>query len=868
MNALPELLDAAAQIWFAHAMAMLWQVTLVVVVLALVDRWLADRVRAVVRYALWMLVLVKLVLPPALSLPTSPAYWLTMSPSVVPAPVTATSLNRLDLVDGDAPLLSGSEPPNSLAAPRTSPATWAFLTWLAGCALGTGLLLTRSARMHRLLRTLPRHPIPHAELAPALTEAARTLGVRRPPRLLLTDVLPGPSVAGLLRTAVILPAGLPTTLTTTQLRGVLLHELAHVRRRDLWINAAQAWLQVLYWWHPAVWYANARLRLVREEATDETVVAALAGGNESYAETLVHVARNLVQRRTFVLGMLGILESRQALRSRIERILNCQAGALAGARLGKAGWRACVALGLALLPLASRPGLSEVLAQQPILVAAPATSPYQTADDLRADPAFRQVVTALERAPGQSPGPAGTSPSAKPSPDPAHGSPVLPAELANLPVPTTGLQDVTLPDALILLNRALQGVQQPLTIQIKAPQLRQGHATSPSVRRARQELFDLQLQVPAGTGTLPLSQLLDAMVLHASQPIHYTYHPELQTVVFEPVRQLFTRVFRLDPGSLPGALTRFSREDDPAAPLPQRVRDLVEKVAGVSLLPPNGVFFNENTGQLMVRATGPEIEQVELLFEELLRALQQVLLEAKFVEVDTETAQALALDTLGRQRPRPNLDPVGILTDAQFRILIRALEQRSGIHVFATPRILTLAGRAASIETSPTKAEPGERGHPGVQIEMVAELAPDGVTWQLQAKASLTYLVNLDENTPLTTTPSGRPAAKSEPEHDLDRTKAAAASAEPAPTPGRVHSVRTQGYVIATAKSVARLFDGQTAVMEVAIPDLPGLSTDPQRYAGKRHFVFLTPVLVDPAGNQVHVAAPDKSWPPTVVPEQ
>ena len=59
------------------------------------------------------------------------------------------------------------------------------------------------------------------------------------------------------------------------MRAVLLHELIHLRRRDVWLNFLQALLQIFYWWHPLVWLANARIRRVREEAVDDAVMLAL-----------------------------------------------------------------------------------------------------------------------------------------------------------------------------------------------------------------------------------------------------------------------------------------------------------------------------------------------------------------------------------------------------------------------------------------------------------------------------------------------------------------------------------------------------------------------------------------------------------------
>src|SRR5262249_2718560 len=110
-------------------------------------------------------------------------------------------------------------------------------------------------------------------------------------------------------------------LTQDQLRAVLLHELLHLKRGDLLVNCAQALLQVLYWWHPLLWLTNARIRRLREEAVDDAVMLVLGQDGETYAPTLIEVARFSLQRSLTSLGLVGIFESKHALRKRITRLL-------------------------------------------------------------------------------------------------------------------------------------------------------------------------------------------------------------------------------------------------------------------------------------------------------------------------------------------------------------------------------------------------------------------------------------------------------------------------------------------------------------------------------------------------------------------
>jgi hypothetical protein len=122
---------------------------------------------------------------------------------------------------------------------------------------------------------------------------------------------------------ILLPRSLADHLPPAQLRAVLLHELVHLRRGDVWVNCLQALVQILYWWHPLLWLANARIRRVREDA-------------ETYAPTLLEVAKLSLRRPLASLGLVGILESRSSLRQRIERLLDFHPPRRAGLTLGSA----------------------------------------------------------------------------------------------------------------------------------------------------------------------------------------------------------------------------------------------------------------------------------------------------------------------------------------------------------------------------------------------------------------------------------------------------------------------------------------------------------------------------------------------------
>jgi beta-lactamase regulating signal transducer with metallopeptidase domain len=327
------------------ARSMLVQSTLLIVTLFLLDLVLRKRVRAAVRYPLWMLVLVKLVLPPSFAAPTGLAYWLPETKIVKPSMVITSPVVVHYAETGfvEPHVLQTLPPPR----PRLQAAAVFLLTWLV-IALGlVGWLVRRS---HSVARTAAR-AAPASKSPEELLEACRQqMGIQRRVRLKLSTNAGSPAVCGLWRPIILIPRALAGKLTPLQLRAVLFHELAHIQRGDVWVNYAQTLLQILYWWHPLLWLANAQIRRAREQAVDERVMVEMGGEAEAYPATLLEVAKLASKRPMPALGLIGIVESKSALAQRIRHLLDSPAPK--SAKLGFARLAAVALIGAVLLPMA------------------------------------------------------------------------------------------------------------------------------------------------------------------------------------------------------------------------------------------------------------------------------------------------------------------------------------------------------------------------------------------------------------------------------------------------------------------------------------------------------------------------------------
>jgi beta-lactamase regulating signal transducer with metallopeptidase domain len=165
--------------------------------------------------------------------------------------------------------------------------SWLLLVWLAFVAWQVLRIVHQRLQLARLLRRAV--PATDERLKTLLIEVAGQLGVRHMPRPVLTGCDCSPFVFGLRRPVLVLPESLLPTLGAAQLRQVLLHELAHVKRRDLLWGWLPEIARLVYWFHPLVHWVYYRIRLERELSCDQVAMAYSGQGSARYADTLIQV---------------------------------------------------------------------------------------------------------------------------------------------------------------------------------------------------------------------------------------------------------------------------------------------------------------------------------------------------------------------------------------------------------------------------------------------------------------------------------------------------------------------------------------------------------------------------------------------------
>jgi soluble lytic murein transglycosylase-like protein/Zn-dependent protease with chaperone function len=225
-------------------------------------------------------------------------------------------------------------PANAAIAPLLeAPQNGLAMLWLTGVLVGLarmagGIVAIRRWRRDSALVTDP-------EMLDLLTDVCRTTGRRRRPELRIggNGV---PLTWGIRRSVILVPAAFASWSDALR-RAVLLHEAAHITRRDSFTLFGASLASAVYWFHPLVWIAVRRLRFESERACDDaTIRGGIAG--ETFAADLVTIA---AARRDALRGLsLSSAAAAGMLESRIEALVTPRDRTIAG----RAATVTCVAV--------------------------------------------------------------------------------------------------------------------------------------------------------------------------------------------------------------------------------------------------------------------------------------------------------------------------------------------------------------------------------------------------------------------------------------------------------------------------------------------------------------------------------------------
>jgi beta-lactamase regulating signal transducer with metallopeptidase domain len=371
------------------------------------------RIGPVGRHALWVLVLVKFVTPPLLAWP-----WAAPDPLGVsrldawagaresgPGPTRAADSVEPSASDDVRPRdaapdgRSASPASRDDAAGSLAAAAWPWLLglWAAGSVALLALEALRLARLARRIRSAtPADPA----IVGRVAELSERFGLRPIPVLSLPGS-PSPVVWCLGRPRLLWPAELridsPPSEIGACIDGLLVHELAHITRRDHLVSWIELAAGVAWWWNPLFWSVRSARREQAELACDAWVISALPNGRRAYAESLLALSSLGRASSSSMAAVVGVrASSRRVLERRLVMIMKGRAPL----RLPSAGLLALVVMAAATLPAwavspEEQPPPRTSQEQQPTVKPKPepVSKPVQTKPAPVKTPAQPRVVT-------------------------------------------------------------------------------------------------------------------------------------------------------------------------------------------------------------------------------------------------------------------------------------------------------------------------------------------------------------------------------------------------------------------------------------------------------------------------------------------
>ena len=382
MNTLNDMLSSsllrAAGFTLLHS---LWQGAVVAVGASLLLGGL-HRHCAAVRYRVLLSALVLLV---GMAVVTFGSYWVTGAlvtsssfPALATSPLPGIAAAHGGGASNGTPTYAGAD--NQIFAVGTTyverhlpllVGAWALGLLAMTLRLLAGFAYVRRLRGYRVA-ALP------ATWQQRVDELCAKAGLTQRVQVMASALVPSPVVVGYLKPVILLPVSAATGLSPRELEMILAHEVAHVLRRDYLVNLLQALAEVVFFYHPAVWFLSAGLRTEREYCCDE-VATQLCGDPRTLAQalsSLAELAYTEAHTPRLVLAATGS-GGRGRLLGRVRRLLTPAPPAALGGL-----WAACLTLASAALLVGSMLAALHVSAHSAGVAAIEVPVPHLTPDDL------------------------------------------------------------------------------------------------------------------------------------------------------------------------------------------------------------------------------------------------------------------------------------------------------------------------------------------------------------------------------------------------------------------------------------------------------------------------------------------------------
>jgi len=295
MDLSPSLLDSIVRSVFAGLCNLTWRVTLIAAAAAVFAIWLPTQNRSL-RCTVWLTCLIAMAwVTVGMGIGSWVAAWVFPSAftdwlqaDFVLLTATVNEAQRADLSNLGQRLGAGLS------------AEWRWIPWIVTVLWTAGAMAIAgrfvASRASLLLLRENARPVKRTTVLDMFRDLSTQIGVRRHTVVLVSREVKAPVVVGITRPAIILPESIAEDYPTQRLEPMLIHELAHVRRRDHMVNAFQRLLAIALFFHPLFWLVCRALSTERERSCDDYVVR-VTRAPRRYALSLAELAEHVAGRQ-------------------------------------------------------------------------------------------------------------------------------------------------------------------------------------------------------------------------------------------------------------------------------------------------------------------------------------------------------------------------------------------------------------------------------------------------------------------------------------------------------------------------------------------------------------------------------------------
>ncbi len=305
MTSINSLLGIWMNRWIETLWSISWQVSILAGIVLIIC-FFSRKASPTFHYSLWMIVLIRLSVPINLTIPFGLTKY-SETFNFVPSnfPVIAQNTNTIQST--------------SLITMKSILA----IGWFLPVLLIVLTILWRTVQLQRLLKK-DRKPVVRQDILELHKRLCSRMGFKRAASLCYNDIdrTNGPAVVGVFQPRIYLPSRIVNTWKVEDIEPLLLHELAHIKRYDLLINLLQIIVQAVYFFHPFVWYANWKIRRLREDICDDAAIEKIGAKKRQYSESILKVVEETLHKPIWGIGSIGVIENKNTLERRIKRIMS------------------------------------------------------------------------------------------------------------------------------------------------------------------------------------------------------------------------------------------------------------------------------------------------------------------------------------------------------------------------------------------------------------------------------------------------------------------------------------------------------------------------------------------------------------------